>query len=76
MRKDPIFLSVKTTVSDLKLVEDYGNEEAWKSAVNKCKFLLDRILKEYDPLELFGPEYDDDDTQTEEQQAVSKENND
>ena len=70
-------LCVKTKVSDLKLLEDYDNEEAWKSAVNKRKFLFDRILKEYDPPELSGPEYDDVDTQTEkQQQAVSKENND
>ncbi|MCG8112264.1 MAG: hypothetical protein N0E59_16025, partial [Candidatus Thiodiazotropha taylori] len=27
-------------------------EEAWKSAVNKRKFLFDRIFKEYDPPEL------------------------
>ena len=74
MRKDPVFLSVKTTVSDLKLLDDYDNEEAWKSAVNKRKFLFDRILKEYDPPELSGPEDDDDDdTQTE---KVPKENND
>ena len=67
MRKDPIFLSVNTTVSDLKLLDDYDNEEAWTSAVNKRKFLLDRILKEYDPPELSGTEDDDegDDTQTE-----------
>ena len=39
MRKDPIFLSMKTTVSDLELLEDYDNEEAWKSAVNKRNFV-------------------------------------
>ena len=74
MRKDPVFLSVKTTVSDLKLLDDYDNEEAWKSAVNKRKFLFDRLLNEYHPPELAGPEGDDDGgTQTE---KVSKENND
>ena len=74
MRKDPVFLSVKTTVSDLKLLDDYDNDEAWKSAVDKRKFLFDRILKEYNPPELSGPEDDDDnDTQNE---KVSKENND
>ena len=77
MRKDPNFVSLKTTVSDLKLLEDNDNEEAWKSAANKRKFLFDRILTEYDPPELSGPEYDDVYTQTEkQQQAVSKENND
>ena len=39
MRNDPISLSMKTTVSDLKLLEDCGNEEAWKSAVNKRNFV-------------------------------------
>ena len=77
MRKDPIFLTVKTTVSDLKLIKDYDHEEAWKSTANKRKFLFDKILKEYDPPELSGPEDDDDDTHTKkQQQAVSKENND
>ena len=73
MRKDPVFLSVKTTVSDLKLLDDYDNEEAWKSAANKRKLLFDRILKMYDPPELYGPEDGDDDTQT---KKVSKDNND
>ena len=65
---------MKTTVSDLKLLGDYDNEESWKSAIDKRKFLFDRILKEYDLPELSGPEDDDDnDTKTE---KVSKENND
>ena len=73
MRKDPVFLSVKTTVTDLKLLDDYDNEEAWKSAVSKRKFLF-LILKEYGPPEMSWPEEDDDDdhTQTE---KLSKENN-
>ena len=74
IRKDLVFLSLTTTVSDLKLLDDYDNEEVWKSAVDKRTFLFDRILKEYDPPELPGPEDDDDnDTQTE---KVSKENTD
>ena len=73
MRKDPVFLSVKTTVSDLKLLDDYDNEEAWKSAANKRKLLFNRILKMYDPPVLYGPEDGDDDPQT---KKVSKDNND
>ena len=53
--KDRIYLSVKNTVSDLKLLDDYDTEEPWKSAVIKQKFLLDRILKEIDPPELSDP---------------------
>ena len=44
--KGPYLLSYKNTASDLKLLEDYDTEEAWKSAVNKRKFLLDRIIKD------------------------------
>ena len=74
--KDRIYLSVKNTVSDLKLLDDYDTEEPWKSAVIKRKFLLDRILKEYDPPELSDPR-DYDGGQTEEQpQTTSKVNND
>ena len=72
MKKDRIYLSVKNTVSSLKLLDDYDNKEAWKSAVNKRKFLFDRILKEFDPPELSEPE----ESQTEEQQhTVSNVNN-
>ena len=65
MRKNPIFYFpvYENYVPDLKLLEDYDNEEAWISAVNKRNF-FDRILIEYDPSELSGPEYDDDDTLT------------
>lgn len=74
MKRDRIYLAMKNTVSDLKLVEDYDTEEAWKSAVNKRKFLLDRVIKEYDPPELSDPrEYDDGQKQRE---TTSKVNND
>ena len=76
MKKDHIFLSVKNTVSDLKLLDDYDNEEAWKSAVSKRKFLFDRILNEFDPPELSESEDDDDSQTKEQQQTVSKVNND
>ena len=35
MKKDPFYLSVKNTVSDLKLLDGYDTQEAWKSAVSK-----------------------------------------
>ena len=77
MRKDSVFQSMKTTVSDLKLLDDYDNEEAWKFAINKRKFLFDRIFKEYDPPGLSGPEEEDDDDDDDTQpEKVSKENND
>ena len=35
MKKDPFYLSVKNTVSDLKLLDGYDTEEVWKCAVSK-----------------------------------------
>ena len=55
MRKDRIYLSVKNTVSDLKLLDDYDNEEAMEICRSKRKFLFDRILKEYDPRNYLNP---------------------
>ena len=66
-KKDRINLFVKITFSDMKVLDDYDNEEAWKSFATKRKFLFDKILKENDTPELYGPE-DDDDSQTEVQQ--------
>ena len=67
---DHVYLSVKNTSSDLKLLDNYDNEEAWKSAVNKRKFLFAKIFREYDQPELSEPE-DNDDSQTEQQQQTN-----
>ena len=71
MRKDHIYLSVKSTFSHLKLLDD----EAWKSSANKRKRLFDRILKKYEPPEISEPEVGDDDKQTEEQQKAAPKGN-
>ena len=71
MRKDYIYLSVMSTFSDLKLLDD----KAWKSAANKCKRLFNRILKNYEPPEISEPEDGDDDKQTEEQQKAAPKGN-
>ena len=60
MRKDCIYLYVKNMVSDLKLLDDYDNEEAWKSAANKRKFLFDKILIGYEQPEMSEPDHNDD----------------
>ena len=59
MKRDPIFKTVKRTASDLIDLEDYDGEEAWKSAVNKRKFLFDRVLREYEPPEVSVREEDE-----------------
>lgn len=46
--KDPVYKSIKNTVSDLEL-EDYESEEAWKYAVSKRKYLFEKLLNEYVP---------------------------
>ena len=55
MKRDRIYSAMKNTVSDFKLLEDYDTEEAWKAAVNKQTFLLDRITIAYDPPESSDP---------------------
>ena len=59
MKRDPIFKTVKRTASGLIDLDDYDGEEAWKSAVNKRKFLFDRVLKEYEPPEVSVREEED-----------------
>ena len=75
MKKDSIYLSVKNTPADLKLLDDYDNDEVWKCAANKRKFSFDRILKKYELPEMTEPK-DDGDTQTEEQQQTAQKGND
>ena len=61
MQKEPIYLSIKKTVSNLKYMDDYNTEEAWKSAAKTRKFLFDGILKKYEPPEITNAETDDED---------------
>ena len=41
--------------------DNYDDEEAWTSAINKRNFLFDRILKEYHPPEIESDDNDGDD---------------
>lgn len=45
------YVAIKKTAADLKDLEDYNMEEAWKYVVNKGKFLFDKTLTEYNLLE-------------------------
>ena len=47
---DPIYESIKKIASDLRLAKYYDDEEAWKYASEKRKYLFDTIIKRYDPL--------------------------
>jgi hypothetical protein len=49
MQQDYIYKVIKKTAGDLKTLDDYGHEEAWKYASSKPKYLFDKILDKYDP---------------------------
>lgn len=49
MKQDPIHKKIKETAKRLMDDEDYDEDEAWKYAVKKRKFLMDKILKSYNP---------------------------
>lgn len=49
IKKDPIYKAIRKTALDLIRVDDYEPEEAWKSAVRQRKYLLDKLLDDYEP---------------------------
>ena len=52
LKNDSAYRSIKKTMEDLKMEDDYSSDEAWKYAISKRKFLLENILREYEPLEV------------------------
>lgn len=61
INKAPVYKALKKTATNLMAVDDYGQEEAWKSAVSQRKYLFDSILSEYYPPELEGGDQNADD---------------
>ena len=51
-KREPVFTAIRKSATDLKTMDDYDDDEAWKSATSKRKFLFDKILKRYEPPEL------------------------
>ena len=49
MKTDPMHRAVRKTVRRLRDEEDYESEEAWKAAVNRRKYLFDKLLAKYSP---------------------------
>ena len=49
MRKQSVYAAIEKMVRDLVDLDDYGLEEAWKSAVGQRKYLFDTILARYHP---------------------------
>ena len=49
MSRDPIHRKIRNTARRLRDEEEYDDEESWKYAVQKRKFLMDDVLKDYIP---------------------------
>ena len=49
MEQDPVYKTIRKTVKRLKEDEDFESQEAWKYAVSKRKYLLDKVLEDFDP---------------------------
>ena len=52
LQNDRTFIAIRNTARDLRSLDDYGEEESWKYAVKKRKFLFDKILSKYYPPEM------------------------
>ena len=52
LRKDPIYKAIKKTVSSLQTETDYDEDEATRYGISKRKYMLDRVLKQYEAPEL------------------------
>ena len=50
--RDPIYKEIKKTAEDVKMIDSYQKEEAWKYAINQRKYLFETVLKQYDPPEI------------------------
>ncbi len=59
LRKDAVYNTIKQTVTDLKVKDEFDDEEAWKFATSKRKYLFDRLLKCYEAPELSSEEEDE-----------------
>lgn len=51
MKNDPIYRAIKETAQTLRDEENYEDEESWKYAIHKRKFLLDKLLDDAGPPE-------------------------
>lgn len=61
IRKQWVYKAIKKTVNNFVELDDYGLDEAWKSAVGQRKYLFDTILADYNP-----PDLEDDEEEQEE----------
>ena len=60
LKKDPVHKSIMHTKDALEEDDDFDPEEALEAAVDKRKFLIKRLLKDYDFDEKNNEESDDD----------------
>ena len=52
MQADSVYKAIRRTAKELIDVDNYEREEGWKYAISKRKYLLDRILEDYEPPKL------------------------
>jgi len=69
MRKDQIYKAIKKTATNLIELDDYEPEEAWKSAVAQRKYLLDKLLEDYEPSDLASESVDERDQESEDSES-------
>ena len=48
MRSDPIHRTIKRAAKRLTEEDDYDSDESWKYAINKRKYLFDKLFKQYE----------------------------
>lgn len=58
IRKQAVYKAIKKTANNFVDLDDYGLDEAWKSAVGQRKYLFDTILVQYNPPDIEGGEED------------------
>ena len=62
IRKNPIYKAIKKTGNNFMVLDDYGANEAWKSAIRQRKYIFDNILEAYQPPELEEDNPEEEDT--------------
>jgi len=66
LQQDPVYKAIKATAREAREEDEFERQEAFLFALNKRRFLLDKVLKRYNP-----PGYEEDGEEEEESDAVT-----
>ena len=72
IRKQSVYKAIKKTVNNFVELDDYGLDEAWKSAVGQRKYLFDTILVQYNPPEIDGVDIEEEDSSEDEEPSAKR----